>query len=194
MISSVKAHHEDAVDRHFDGVGDLLGAEHPLRQLDADFARAENRAIGLLQDEAEAPGRQQRIQRALVEMADQPPFDQHAERAGGDECEHHREKEVSGKQRRQIVLEGAGGEPGDVGAEDHELAMGHVDDAHLAEDDGKPERHQHVDGKQDQARKALHDENGAEIANRIVAEHRCFSVGEVPRREQVRDAGVLGAD
>src|SRR3978361_807833 len=63
-------------------------------------------------------------------------------------------------------------QPGDVGAEDHELAMGHVDDAHLAEDDRKTERHQHVDGKQDQARKALHDEDGAQITNRIIAEHR----------------------
>jgi hypothetical protein len=54
--------------------------------------------------------------------------------------------------------------------------MRHVDDAHLAEDDRKTERHQHVNGKQDQACKALHDEDGAQIANRIFAEHRCFSV------------------
>ncbi len=37
--------------------------------------------------------------------------------------------------------------------------MRHVDDAHLAEDDRKTERHQNVDGEQDQAGKALHDEN-----------------------------------
>ncbi len=55
--------------------------------------------------------------------------------------------------------------------------MGHVDDAHLAEDDGKPERHQHVDGKQDQPGKTLHRENGTEIANRIVAKHDPCSVG-----------------
>ena len=158
-------------------VGDLQRAQHPLRQFDADFARAEHRAIGLLQDQAQAPGREQRIERALVEMADQRPFDQHAERAGGDERQHHREEEVAGEQAGQIVLEEVRRHPGDVGAEDHELAMRHVDDAHLAEDDRKPERHQHVDGKQDQAGKALHDEDGAEIANRIVAEHRSFSVG-----------------
>ncbi len=54
--------------------------------------------------------------------------------------------------------------------------MGHVDDAHLAEDDGEPQRHQHVDRKQDQAGEALHCENGAEIAKRIVTEHDPFSV------------------
>ena len=37
--------------------------------------------------------------------------------------------------------------PGDVRAQDHEFAVGHVDDAHLPEDDGEPERHQHVDAK-----------------------------------------------
>ena len=73
--------------------------------------------------------------------------------------------------------------------------MRHVDDAHLAEDDRKTERHQHVDGKQDQACKALHDEDGAQIANRIFAEHRCFSVEErYPRRERIRDAGSSSAD
>ena len=37
----------------------------------------EDRAIGLLQYQAEAPGREQRVERALVEMAYQHPFHQH---------------------------------------------------------------------------------------------------------------------
>ena len=155
-------------------------AEHPLRQFDADFTRAENRAIGLLQDQAQTPGGEQRIQRALVEMPYQHPFHQHSERPGRDEGQYHREEEVAGEQSGKIGLEEIRGHPGDVGAEDHELAMGHVDDAHLAEDDRKTERHQHVDGKQDQAREALHDEDGAEIANRIIAEHRCSPSGKGP--------------
>jgi hypothetical protein len=93
------------------------------------------------------------------------------------------------------VLERVRRHPGDVGAEDHELAMRHVDDAHLAEDDGKPERHQDVDREQDQPGKALHDEDGAEVANRIVAEHLVSpSRGQVPRRERIRDAGSSRAD
>src|SRR5579863_5897834 len=50
--------------------------------------------------------------------------------------------------------------------------MRHVDDAHLAEDDRKTERHQHVDRKQDQAREALHHEDRAQITNRVIAEHQ----------------------
>ena len=73
--------------------------------------------------------------------------------------------------------------------------MRHVDDAHLAEDDRKTERHQHVDGKQDQACETLHDEDGAEITNRIVAEHLTSPSGERPRvAKYIRDAGVLDAD
>ena len=41
--------------------------------------------------------------------------------------------------------------------------MSHVDHAHLAEDDRKTKRHQHVHGKQDQAGEALHDEDRTEI-------------------------------
>ena len=73
--------------------------------------------------------------------------------------------------------------------------MRHVDDAHLAEDDRKTERHQNVDGKQDQARKTLHDEDGAEIANRIVAEHLMFSVeGKGPASRKDSRRGVVSAD
>ncbi len=74
--------------------------------------------------------------------------------------------------------------------------MGHVDDAHLAEDDGKPERHQHVDGEQDQSGKALHREDGAEIAERIVAEHLIVLPVQVgprgPRRIGARGIGERG--
>ncbi len=166
--------------------------EHPLRQLDADLARAEHGAIGLLQHQAEAPGRQQRIERALVEMPYQHPFHQHSQRAGCDEGQDHRQEEVAAEQARQIGLEEIRGHPGDVGPEDHELAMGHVDDAHLAEDDRKPERHQDVDREQDQSRKALHDEDGAKITKRIVAEHRCPPSGIGPASRAGSRRGGLG--
>src|SRR5258708_22204438 len=80
-------------------------------------------------------------------------------------------------------------QPGDVSTQDHELAMRHVDDAHLAEDDRKTERHQHVDGKQDQAREALHDEDRAQITNRIIAEHRSAlqSPGRLASRRSRRE-------
>ena len=67
----------------------------------------------------------------------------------------HRDEEVAAEQAR-ADRSGTACEhqTGDVGAEDHELAVRHVDDAHLAEDDRKTERHQHEDGEQDQARQS----------------------------------------
>jgi hypothetical protein len=43
-----------------------------------------------------------------------------------------------------------------VGANGHELAMRHVDDTHLAEDDGQAQAHEQQHGKQAQPGKALH--------------------------------------
>jgi hypothetical protein len=43
-----------------------------------------------------------------------------------------------------------------VGADGHELAMRHVDHAHLAEDDGQAEAHQQQHGKQAEACETLH--------------------------------------
>jgi hypothetical protein len=123
-------------------------------------------------------------------MADQRPLDQHPQCAGGNKGQGHRQEKISCEQRWQIGLEQVRRHPGDVGAQDHELAVRHVDDAHLAEDDRKAERHQHVDGKQDQARKALHDEDGAQIANRIFAEHLTSPPGKGARAaSKGRDAG-----
>ena len=69
-----QAHDEQAVDLDFDRVGDLQRAHHPVRQFDADLARAEAGAEGLLHDQAQAPGREQRIERTLVEAAGSAPI------------------------------------------------------------------------------------------------------------------------
>lgn len=58
-----------------------------------------------------------------------------------------------------------------IRAEDHELAVRHIDHAHLAEDDRQTERHEHVDREQNQAGEALHRQNRAEFTERI-AKHR----------------------
>ena len=78
-------------------------------------------------------------------MPDESPFDEHAERARRQERERHRDEEVNAEQRGQELREEIRSHPGDVGAQNHELAMGHVDDAHLAEDDREAERHQQED-------------------------------------------------
>ena len=164
-----QAHHEQAVDLHLDRARDGERAHHPLRQLHADLTRPESRAEGLLHDQAQAPGREQGIERARIEVADEQPFDSQAERARDDERDRHREKEVTAVQARKIGLEQVRGEIGHVGAEDHELPVRHVDHAHLAEDDRKSERHQKKDREQDQAGEGLHRKDRTEFAKRIAA-------------------------
>jgi hypothetical protein len=125
------------------GDGDLPEFEraaHPGGIADLAVGRAEHGAHGLLQHQREAPGREQRFQRAAVEKADDAALDQHAEGAGDEERQRHRD------QQRIVEQAGIAGaddllhHEGDVGADHHHLAMGHVDDAHDAEGDGKPDR------------------------------------------------------
>jgi hypothetical protein len=71
---------------------------------------------------------------------------------------------------RQIAREQVRAEIGHVSAEDHEFAVRHVDDAHLAEDDRQAQGHEQINRKQDQACEALHHQDRAEITERI-AEH-----------------------
>jgi len=101
------------------------------------------------------------------------------------------DEEVAVEEARQIVLEQVRRHPGDVGAQNHEFAVRHVDDAHLAEDDRKTERHQHEHREQDQPGKTLHDEDRGEIANRIVAEHQEAPWKSSLSRSSSRELGAL---
>jgi hypothetical protein len=53
---------------------------------------AEHVARGLLQDKADAPGRQQRVQRAGGKAVDDGEFQQAADNAGADEGDRHGDK------------------------------------------------------------------------------------------------------
>jgi hypothetical protein len=160
-----------------DVVGQVGRPHHPVRLVHPHFPRAEHRPVDLLQDQAQAPGRQQRIQRAPVQVPYQNVFHQHAQQAGGAERQHDRQEEIQAEQGGHVGGEQLGRQVGDIGAQDHELAMRHVDDAHLAEDDGQPQRHQHEDGEQDQPGETLHRHDRAEIGKRIAEQHDPSSVG-----------------
>ena len=127
------------------GDGDLPEFEraaHPGGIADLAVGGAEHGAHGLLQHQREAPGRQQRFQRAAIEKADDAAFDQDADGPGDEKRQRHRD------QQRVIEQAGIAGaddllhHEGGVGADHHHLAMGHVDDAHDAEGDGKTDRRQ----------------------------------------------------
>ncbi len=98
---------------------------------------AEQASDGLLQDERHAPGREQRFQRARVEIADHEALDRNADDPRDDEGERNSEGDRPILQRR--------GQNGlhhirRIGAEHHHFAMRHVDDAHDAESDRKANR------------------------------------------------------
>ena len=68
-------------------VADLERAAHPGRIADVLVGRAEAGPHRLLQDQRNAPGREQRFERPAVEEADDAAFDQDADGAGDDEGE-----------------------------------------------------------------------------------------------------------
>ena len=72
-------------------------ARHPRGILDLDVLRPEDRAHRLDQHQADAPGREQCLERAPVEIADHAALERHAHQRGGDEG--------GGNRREQVVVE-----------------------------------------------------------------------------------------
>ena len=112
-------------------------AAHPRRIADFAVVRTERRAHRLLQDERQAPRRQQGLERPAVEKPDDEALDQDADDRG----EHKRQRQRDGQriveQRRIVVADELLHHERDIGAEHHHFAVRHVDDAHHAEGDGK---------------------------------------------------------
>ncbi len=94
----------------------------------------------LLQDQRQAPGREQRFQRPAVEEADDALLDQDADEARHHESQRHRDQQRIVEQPRAAGADVLLHHEGDVGADHHHLAVRHVDDAHHAEGDGKADR------------------------------------------------------
>ena len=105
--------------------------------MDAEEGQAEFEPHRLLDQDRDAPGREQRIEQPAIEPAHHHPLDQEPEQRGDDEGERNGDEDV-------------GAEPDarqhrDIGADHHHLAMGHVDHAHGAIGDRKPQRDQEQD-------------------------------------------------
>ena len=100
-------------------------------------ARAEQDQRALRGDQADAPGGDDRVERAAVEVADDEALEQDA-----DEAREQRAADDRQRQRRPELGDGHR----HVGAGHDELAMGEIDDAHHAEDDRKPARAEHQKG------------------------------------------------
>ena len=130
---------------------------HVGRDLDADVGGAEDVARGLLQDEAHAPGHEQRVLGAPVEAADDELLEDEAERRRDDEGRDDGHGHVGAEGGGREVAEGVLHHVGRVGADHDELAVRHVDDAHEAEGDGQADGGQKQDGAQADAVEHLHD-------------------------------------
>ena len=154
-----EAEDEQPIQGQLDALCRLPGAGEPGGERNRHFLRAEDRAVGLLQDQAQAPSGEQRVERTVVEKADEAALEQVSEGEGDAKRDHDRGKQVPGHQRRQVSLEEVCRQVGRVGAECHQLAVRHVDDAHQAEHNRQPERHQQQDREQTQAVEDLHRED-----------------------------------
>ena len=80
-----------------------------------------------------------------VQKADHAALQQHAHQRRGHEGHRHRRQQVPVKGTGQVALKQALHHVGGVGANHHQLAVRHVDDAHQTVGDGQAQRHQQQD-------------------------------------------------
>ena len=113
--------------------------------VNAEERQAEFKPDRLLDQDGDAPCRQQRIQQPAIEAAHDDALDDQADDRGDDEGERNGDQDVG--------VQPDARQHGGVGAEHHHLAMGHVDDAHRAIGDRKSKRHQQQDRAQAEADK-----------------------------------------
>ncbi len=107
----------------------------------------------MLQDEADAKRREQRLQRPPVEETDDGALDQNAHQRRNDKCRRNRHKNgnlgVVGHRHLHNV--------GRVRAEHHQLAVRHVDDSHDAKRNRESDGNQHEHGPKTQSKKKRFD-------------------------------------
>ena len=122
-----------AGDRHRTGhpVGDvhLLEARAEPLDMPAEERSAEFEAHRLLKENRDAPGREQRVEETAIQVADDQALDRQPDQRG------HHEGDRNGRQEAEMQPDAR--HDGRVGAHHHEIAMGHVDDAHRAVGDGE---------------------------------------------------------
>ena len=101
------------------------------------------------EDDPDAPGREQRLQRSIIDPLDDAALDDQAEKRHDHEGDRNRDEGVAAE---------LPDDSGRVGAHHDELAVRHVDDAGYAENDGEPERDDDQDGDDAEADEELGDD------------------------------------
>ncbi len=131
-----------AVVRDHHVLEELRASREPGRVLHFDVLRAEDRANDLDEQQTQAVGRQQRLERTPVEEADHRTLEQSTDRHARDERDGHGGNEVQGLVPGQVGMKEGLCRVRGVRAEHHHLAVRHVDDSHQPEGDGQAERRQ----------------------------------------------------
>ena len=133
---------------------------------------AENtEAYELLQDEADAERGEQGLERPPVQEPDDAALDEHADAPGDQEGGRYRHEQRDADEVRHPELH----DVGRVGAEHHQLAVRHVDDAHDAEGDRQPDGDQHQHGSEAEP-------EGRRLEHRVHVAHRVDLPQGVGRR------------
>ena len=111
--------------------------------MDAEERQAEFEPHRLLDENADAPGGEQRIEHAAIEAADDDAFDRKPEQRRHDEGQRNGDQNAGAQPQARHHRR--------VRADHHQFAMGHVDHAHDAVGDGEPQRHEQQNGPDAQA-------------------------------------------
>ena len=100
--------------------------------VNAEERQAEFQPHRLLDENADAPGGEQRVEHAAVEAPDDDALDHQPEQRRHDEGERNGDQDAG--------MQPDARHHGRVGADHHQFAVRHVDDAHDAVSDGETER------------------------------------------------------
>ena len=145
----------------------IFGAEQldraGQRNVHALIAEPENRFGDLAQQQAQAPGRHQRVERPAVERTDHDPLDRKTEDRA------HRQRQ---RQRGEIGPAAGLRHVGAIGADHDEFAMRDIEHAEQAEDHSKPERENRKRGDAVENVDRLGDDQRIHLRRLLAAECR----------------------
>ena len=141
-----KSNDDQTVVRQGQITQNLHPTTHPGRVFHTDVLRTEKAAHQLLQHEADTPGGQQCLKRATIQKTDDTAFQGRPHQGRCHEGHRHRGHQIPVEIGGQVFLENTLHHVGGIGANHHQLAVGHVDHAHQPVGDGQAQRHQQQNG------------------------------------------------
>ena len=131
----------------------LPAATHPYRVFYGHVLRTKESTHQLHQHQRDAPRGQQCLQRAAIQKPQHTALHDSPHQSRRHERHRNSSQQVPVKKLWQIAAKNALHHISGIGTNHHQLAMGHVDDAHQPIGNGQAQRHQQQDGPQTDAGK-----------------------------------------